>query len=298
MNKRIEIESYILGLIFLISGFIKATNASLFISTIEAYNIGILTVFAPLVIIIEVYLGLLFILNKHKSHIAIIGGSFFFLVTSIFLYGWLFNGVTDCGCFGKLSILDNSPWFTLLRNIILISMCFDIYFNNKIIKTTSIKALNVKNITITCSLVLCAFMSGYTSKALKIKSQKQFEPIPISNSELPNLISTSPDSTYLIFAFSYKCPHCINSISNLNHYEKSGIVNKVIALAVENKQLQNEFNDFFNPTFKIKHIEKQKLHKLTKAFPVAYFIRNDSIIDIVSGELPSAFLFKKHITPE
>ncbi len=296
MNKRTEIESYILGLIFLISGFIKSTNATLFISTIETYNIGALTIFTPLVIIIEVYLGLLFILDKHKSHIAIIGGLFLFSVSAIFLYGWLFNGITDCGCFGKLSFFDDSPWFTLFRNIFLICLCFDIYYNNKNIKFQKFISLNLKKCTITCAISLCAFMSGYTSKAIRIKSPKQFEPIPINSSHLSNLISTSPDSTYLIFAFSYKCPHCINSISNLNHYEKSGIVDKVIAIASENKQIQDEFYRFFNPTFNIEHTEKQNLQKLTKTFPIAFFIRNDSIVDVVSGELPSAFLFKSHIT--
>ncbi len=295
MNKRNKIESYILGCMFLLSGLIKSTNMSFFLQTVEGYGIGSLIIFAPLVVIIEVYLGISLILAKHKFYIALFSVIFISLLTLIFTYGWVFNGISDCGCFGKLSILNTSPWFTLFRNFVFIAMCLDICFNLRKHKRLDRTISNNNNLVYVGVLTICAFMSGYTSKAINIKSQKQFEPIHISNSQLPNLISTSPDSTYLIFAFSYKCPHCINSISNLNSYEKSGLVDKVIALAVENKQIQTGFNKFFNPTFKIEHIEKQELHKLTKTFPIAYFIRNDSIVDIIPGELPSAFLFKKHI---
>lgn len=293
MNKRNKIEAYIIGCMFLFSGLIKSTNMSLFLQTVEGYSIGNLIILTPFVVIIEVFLGLSLILAKHKFYIALTSVIFISLLTLIFTYGWVFNGITDCGCFGELSALNTSPWFTLFRNFIFIFMCLDICINLRKYKLLD-RTIHINN-NLVCVVVLtiCAFMSGYTSKAIKIKSQKQFEPIPISHSQLPNLISTSPDSTYLIFAFSYKCPHCINSISNLNSYEKSGIVDEVIALAVENKQIHTEFNKFFNPSFRIKHLEKQKLYKLTKTFPVAYFIRNDSIVDIIPGELPSAFLFKK-----
>jgi hypothetical protein len=93
--------------------------------------------------------------------------------------------------------------------------------------------------------------------------------------------------------FSYTCPHCLNSIANLKEYESSGVVDKVIGLAWGDSVVGNKFNERFNPNFSVENISMEKLSHLTTKFPTAYYIRNDSIVMEVSGELPCAYLFAK-----
>jgi hypothetical protein len=70
-------------------------------------------------------------------------------------------------------------------------------------------------------------------------------------------------------------------------------VDKVIGLALEDLAAENEFRKFFNPKFTIKNYHPKELFRLTQSFPQVYYIKNDSIVLKLSGELPSAYVFKK-----
>lgn len=139
-----------------------------------------------------------------------------------------------------------------------------------------------------------AFFSGYSSRNLYYdKTNEGSKPIAVSESPLNDLIVTHPDSTYLVFAFSYSCPHCLNSIANINEYEKLKVVDKVIGIT-RKKINHDDFNQWFNPKFTIIEIATEK-KMIAKELPTSYYIRNDSIIQIYQGEMPCAFLFDKVI---
>ena len=96
----------------------------------------------------------------------------------------------------------------------------------------------------------------------------------------------------MVFAFSYSCSHCMNSIENLKQYEKSGVVDKVIALTVNNNEKSEKFMKLYEPNFEIKHIEKKDFIKISNSFPRSFFIENDTLQFTLSGELPSAYVLK------
>ncbi|MDR0371204.1 MAG: hypothetical protein LBH80_05055 [Prevotellaceae bacterium] len=108
---------------------------------------------------------------------------------------------------------------------------------------------------------------------------------------LKEFVSTSKDSTYLVFTFTYLCPHCMNSIENLNRYESSGSVDKVIGIALEDSIAEYRFKEIFKPEFSIRNYPAGTLFRLTNSFPVAYYIKNDSIMAELSGELPCSYVF-------
>ena len=106
---------------------------------------------------------------------------------------------------------------------------------------------------------------------------------------LSDYINVSADSTYLIYAFSYDCPHCINSFGNLSQYNNPRYVDKVIGICKENLEAKKKFIDFFNPSFEIKEIPEQEFYNITEKYPTSFFVKRDSIIKIVEGEIPSAY---------
>jgi len=289
--KKIEFCSLISGLVFLVSGTAKAIDISTFSNVIALYGFENLQFISPLIILVEVSLGLLLIFQVWQKWSAFFGVILVAGFTIIYAYGFVFKGIEDCGCFGEITMLNTSPVITFLRNVILLFLLLVVwrkggnknYLNKWIILTTLI------------FMCLIAFMSGYTYQKVGKKTEfKRYVAQSIKNTVLKNFITISKDSTYLIFVFSYTCPHCLNSIANLKEYEQSGVVDKVIGLALGDSIIEKEFTEIFKPNFTIKNYSKELLH-LTNSFPKAYYVKNDSIIIELSGELPCSFVFKKLI---
>ena len=287
MNKKIETYSLISGLVFLISGTAKAIDISVFSNVITQYGFGNLQFIAPLIILTEVLIGLLLVFQVWQKWSALAGALMILAFALVYLYGVMFKGIEDCGCFGNITVLNTSPVITFLRNAILLYLLLVVWR-----KGENKNHLN-KWIALTALIFMCivAFMTGYTySKIGKKQNLKEYSVQAIENTVLKDFITTSKDSTYLIFAFSYTCPHCLNSIANLKEYEQSGIVDKVIGLALGDSIIEKKFTEIFKPNFIIKNYSKELL-RLTNNFPMAYYIRNDSVVMEFSGELPCSYLF-------
>ena len=287
MNKRIDIYALISGLVFLISGTAKAIDISVFSNIITQYGFGNLQFVAILVVLLEISVGLLLVFQVWQKWAALAAAVSVAGFSVIYAYGIIFKGVEDCGCFGQITILNTSPVLTFIRNAILLYLLLAVW-----LKSENKNNLN-KWIAITILVVMCSvtFMTGYTySKTGETKSKK-YTAQAVENTALKDFITTSKDSTYLVFAFSYTCPHCLNSIANLKEYEQSGAVDKVIGLALGDSIIEKEFTEIFKPNFPIKNYSKELLH-LTRTFPIAYYVRNDSIVMKFSGELPCSYMFK------
>ena len=288
MNKRIETYALISGLIFLISGIAKAIDISVFSKIITQYGFENLQFLSPFIIFAEVSIGLLLVFQVWQKWSALSGVLLVAGFTIIYTYGFIFKGVEDCGCFGKITFLNSSPIVTFVRNAILLYLLFVVWR-----KSDNKDNLN-KWIALTGLIFMCvvAFMAGYTyPKVGKNQKSKEFSIKAIENTVLKDFITTSKDSTYLVFAFSYNCPHCLNSIANLKEYEQSGVVDKVIGLALGDSITEKKFIEIFKPNFTIYNYSKELL-QITNNFPKAYYIRNDSIVMELSGELPCSYLFE------
>lgn len=286
MNKRIEIYSLISGLVFLISGIAKSLDIAVFSDTITQYGFDAFRFLSPLISLSEVLLGLLLVFRIWQKWIAFAGILLLVGFTFIYTYGIFFKGIEDCGCFGQISILNTSPALTFVRNALLICMLIVIWRKGENKQNAN------KWIAIIILLIMCiaAFMSGYSYRNVK-KNKRNYTPQAITDSVLKDFITTSKDSTYLIFAFTYSCPHCLNSIENLKQYESSKAVNKVIGVALSDSILEKKFIENFNPNFLIKNYPAKTLFHLTKTFPHAYYIKNDSIVMEFYGELPANYVF-------
>ena len=242
---------------------------------------------APLLILIETILGILLIFNIYPHYIAIISSIFIIFVSAIFLYGMLCRGITNCGCFGPLTLLNSRPWLTFTRNAILLSMLIP----------SALKAQHGSALTMPIRVcmgitgIVIMFMCGFSFRGANcLKKPHHFQPIALSESVLTNYVTCNQDSTYLIFAFSYSCPFCQNSIGNVNQYQQIGYVDKVIGLSVEDSVARCRFERLFDTNFEIKELSQIAMYHLTTILPTTYFIRHDSIISQYSGMVISPAL--------
>ncbi|MBN1131447.1 MAG: DoxX family protein [Bacteroidales bacterium] len=135
MNFLRLLSRFIVGIVFIFSGFVKAVDplgsAYKFTDYFHAFGLDFLTVLAlPLAIFlaaIELVLGLTLIMGfqrKVSYWVLFLFMSFFTLLTLVLA---IFNPVADCGCFGDAIILTN--WQTFFKNIILMPFVLLLFFN-------------------------------------------------------------------------------------------------------------------------------------------------------------------------
>lgn len=278
----------VVGLIFMLSGILKAYSASAFADLMSSYGATWLGYGAPLVIAIELFLGMLLIFDAHPRLISSVSVAFIVLVSAIFLYGILCLGITDCGCFGPLTWLNTRPWITFVRNAIIIVLLIPSLCRSQEGTPLSIPYV----LCMALATVVLMYMCGYSMHGAKClqRAQKPYEPRPLAEHPLAQFISCDPDSTYLVFAFSYGCPYCQNSIGNVNQFTSMHVVDRVIGLAIEDSVGRERFDRIFDYNFGIKEIPDIEMYKITSSLPVTFYIRHDSIINALAGSVTTPAL--------
>ena len=299
MKKLLQILSSLVGIVFLLSGIGKSLIAYEFSEILMQYGFDALRYFAPLIIVVEIILGLLLFFQIRQKSTSLLALCFVLILSLAYLYGYFIANVTDCGCFGYFSLLNLSPLFTFLRNFILICLLLYVFF-----KSDNIRKPTDKNEVIVIVCILCAvcFITGYTyvehsnDNSTQYVTEGKSVNVDVDNSALSEFVMFSKDSTYLVFAFSYSCPHCYNSIENLKQYERLGIADKVIGLTFANDSIAIEkFNDLFEPNFPIVSAKPEQLFRLTNRFPVSYYVENNTVKMEIRGVLPSGYILQRQL---
>lgn len=130
-----NISRFIVGIVFIFSGFVKAIDplgsTYKFVDYFEAFGLDSLSVLAlPLAILLsslEFVIGfsLLFATRKKiTSWLLLLFMSFFTILTLILA---IYNPVTDCGCFGDTIIMTN--WQTFWKNVFIMVLTIIIFIN-------------------------------------------------------------------------------------------------------------------------------------------------------------------------
>lgn len=275
----------IVGVIFLLSGFLKATDSAAFADLMSQYGAEWFGYLAPAIILGEIVLGLALVFRVYVRPVTWITIAFVVGVTIVFAYGLLFRGITDCGCFGQLKMFNSHPWFTFTRNAILVLLLIVSLVYPPKSNKLSLSVLAFSMVTIGIAAYLCGF-SLHGAQILKAQSSP-FEPKALQETVLPEFlientgITLSSDSTYLVFAFSYTCPYCRNSIGNVEQYEHMNYVDRTIGLAMGERKDSIHFVDLFHPDFEIHGVSK--LPRLVSNLPTSFIIRHDTLVNVIPG---------------
>jgi uncharacterized membrane protein YphA (DoxX/SURF4 family) len=294
----LKVYSIIIGMLFIISGLGKVIDTSGFSNLISQYGLGYLMILSPVIVVFEILLGLFLLLLINPKFYAMISFWLLTIFTALFAFAHFKYGVNNCGCFGTLHT-NLSPTISFFRNFILMLMSLIVWINDyKLIGFDLVHPSNWKKYLIITVMCISIFTAGFTYKTPYFLRNKfkihEFQGQNIKNTNLAKYIKTSPDSTYLIFCFSYTCPHCWNSIENLRQYKITNTANIMAlgALGTDEKN-KDDFNNDFKPDFKIKDISINEMSKLTDLYPTAFYIEHDTIKIIIKSELPSPFVFQK-----
>ncbi|MCF4102032.1 DoxX family protein [Gillisia sp. M10.2A] len=141
MKLLVGIARIFVGILFIISGFIKLNDPIGFSFKLQEYfgaevlNLEFLIPFALVIAIIlvvfELVLGVMLIIGylpKFTMWSLLLMILFFTFLT---FYSAYFNKVTDCGCFGDAMPL--TPWQSFTKDVILLVLILILFFNQKMI---------------------------------------------------------------------------------------------------------------------------------------------------------------------
>lgn len=290
-----HIITFLVGAVFLVSAFAKGIDAAAFANLMSKYGHFRLGIGAPVIIITEALLALCLILRLWPKRTALVAFGFVAALTAIYAYGLTMLNIHDCGCFGRFSWLNQTPWLTFARNGVLMAS-----LGYLALRPITAKRLNLRTLTfMACVMATLTYACGYSihgAKAIRKTSSKSkpFQPYAVKEAKFADLLTLSPDSSYLIFAFSYTCPHCKNSIGNVEQYERMGYVDRTIALASGTKEEEQKFRDNFHPTFELRSIPQEKLTSIVDEVPTAFIVRNDTVVHVFRGEAFSPVLLREN----
>ena len=292
-EKLSKICCIVAGIVFLLSGIGKSLATSNFVELIMSYGFRDFGFAAPFIAWIEIIIGLALVFRLYPKQTSFVVILFLVSVSCIYVYGYFRHHITDCGCFGVVSNLNKMPpILIIIRNLLLIIMLSVVY------KQTDFQQYHITQwmiVVIICMVSLSSFFMGYTYYPPFVSlndNNSNYEGKTLAETPLSNFTITSKDSTYLLFVFSYTCPHCLNSIENLNQYEKTNTVDRVIGLAVEDTTNEATFRQHFNPLFSIKNYDYQRIKEIvTAGFPTLYYIKNDTVFLEMTGEALCVYNF-------
>ncbi|MBT8320920.1 MAG: DoxX family protein [Eudoraea sp.] len=206
MKNIIHVCRILVGLLFIVSGFIKLNDPVGFSFKLEEYfSQGVLDlpVFMPyalaisiFMVILEVILGVMLLLGfKRKITLwSLLGMIVFF--TFLTFYSAYFNKVTDCGCFGDAIKL--TPWESFTKDVVLLVLILILMAGARYIKPLFAPKWNIGLVLL--SLALCI---GYANHVLNHLPVIDFRPYKIG-ANIQEGMSVPEDAPKAIFEYAWK----------------------------------------------------------------------------------------------
>lgn len=288
-NIVLRILSIAVGIVFLFSGFMKLLDVAGFQNLIVQYGLGYFQYLAPLIVLIEILLGLALVLGIRQRITAIVSICMLLIFTGAFTYGYLVNSVEDCGCFG--SLVKSTPTITYIRNVILLVVLIIVLI---IDKKSNQSISQWKEIIMLSVMIPSVFAAGFSFKISRHHTYKHpFEGKSILETPLKRYSEVDSKRKLVLF-MSYQCQHCWNSIENYKAYVEDGFVDTALCYAICNTTLSDKdsFALFFKESFpevKCQEVVRDSIN-FVESTPTAFFIKDNRVEKIVIGGLPSPYL--------
>jgi len=164
------ISRFLVGFLFIFSGFVKAIDPMgstfKFKDYFMAFGMdslaGLAFFMAIALAALEFCVGMLILFNVHKKSASWLALLFMLFFTPLTLILALTNPVTDCGCFGDALILTN--WETFGKNVIILAFTLVVFYTRKLEKDKSSK--RIQNLMLAFSLTIALGSSYYSYRHL------------------------------------------------------------------------------------------------------------------------------------
>lgn len=295
--KYLSVVTTLLGLFFLLSGLGKALDIAQFTTTIANYGLPQLEPLAPVLIAIEIGLGVALLLQVHLKKMALLSLGLLVTLTVLFAYGYLVHGIRSCGCFGALETAQMPPWLSFVRNLLLMGTAVWLYQH----APTNNPSASRTRFRIVLGATALAFATSGSAYANRYSSSKVgvMRGQLLRTSLLAPYLPVASDSTYVVFIFSPACAHCEDMTPTVASYRTSGLAARVVALhppidAME----QQRYMKRFNPPFSLRTVARDSLYAITYHVPLAFIVSKGVVAHVLGPVMPSADILKALLAKE
>ena len=279
----------VVAVVFLLSATGKMVNAGGFGELISSYGLPWLSVLAPLIVLAELLAGLCLLLQISTRLFALLSLLMLLVFTGAFLYGNVFHGIEDCGCFGDIG-RELPSWLTYLRNAVLMLLCCIVikFGTNKGVSPWQWGLIGVL-------MVGGAFWTGNSWHLSSFYANQFARPhellnLQVKETPLAPYLHASNDSTYVVWVFSHSCGTCVNGIENIKKY-RQGVADRLVTLCVtEPTERKNRLLDI---DFESEYVG-DALQGFIKVLPTLLYIEKGQIHYVIEGTVPNVYLFKKN----
>jgi uncharacterized membrane protein YphA (DoxX/SURF4 family) len=194
-----QISRIIAGTLLVLSSFSKSGDLEAFIGLLQQYGFSGMSWAATAIIVVEAATGICLLLDIYPRPASLFSMVMIAVFSLAFLYAYFFRGVTDCGCFGKIKMLQLPPWGTFVRNALLLLL---LYASWRLSDKTKFVFRKRYLLAVGMFSLVC-FFAGYSlSNRKKPTGIHPLYQRAVQETVLPQLMRTSADSTYLVVIFS------------------------------------------------------------------------------------------------
>lgn len=264
-------------------------NSHGFGELISSYGFEWLSVLAPFIILVELLVGICLLLRYRQRLFLYICGTLLVIFTIAYSYANLFHGIEDCGCFGDIET-ELPAWATYIRNVAMLILVFLLLKYEKDDNACSVW----KSWFLALFMIVCAFWTGNTWSLSTFYVNKFARAHPLigmkfGETPLTKYFQVSPDSTYLVWIFSYGCGSCVNSVENIKQYQ-TGVADRFIAFSVSEDKGEKK-RRLLDIPFETRYVGEE-LVGFIKTIPTLIYIEEGKIKFVIENGVPNVYLFK------
>jgi thiol-disulfide isomerase/thioredoxin len=272
-----KILSISLGLIYIISGVAKAANINGFADITMQYGFSKLYILAPIITFIEIALAFALLFFWKTRKVAWFSLGFIVFLSLVFLIGFIFLGIEDCGCLG--SFYQIPVWLSILRNIFMIFASYWLYKN----------AIEFRMNRFEIAKPITAFGLGLVTLCITGFEMKEtyYEISYTQGNRIKNTFleeyEQSDGTKRLIFIFTPRCGHCKKITPTLNKLLKQRKYDEIIGLYPKEipERFVKKYLNNLKPIFKTVPIPNDSIRKITRGFPLFLTLKNGEIQKIM-----------------
>jgi len=285
--------------IFILSGLGKMADIANFNDFLHRQNFHPFVIFWALLIPPLEVLSCAFIILNVRRKLFLYVLFFLTLIFTFYLLYLHFNGFhEDCKCFGQIKFLNLPTTLSLFKNLILTLLILCALFY---LKSEPLSIKFSKELFLYVFSVFIFFFSGFSAG----DSSKQFhlpenrsnrslkQKIIFSKSIISEILSLSPDSSYLLYVFNPDCYHCALSVENVKSFMRNHVVDKVIGISSATPNRVKSFSQEFGLNFETILASENQIRKFSPSLPTVFIVRNDTIISRMTGEIIPSYLFRE-----
>jgi uncharacterized membrane protein YphA (DoxX/SURF4 family) len=287
--------------VFILSGLGKIADIANFKDFLHRQNFHPFVIFFALLIPPLEVLSCAFIILNVRRKLFLYVLLFLTLIFTSYLLYLHFNGFQeDCRCFGQIKFLNLPTTLSLFKNLILTLLILYALFYLKSeplsIKFSKELFLYVFSILVFFFSSFSAFLGNASEHFHLPENQPDHslkQKIIFSKSIISEILSLSPDSSYLLYVFNPDCYHCALSVENVKSFMRNRVIDKIIGISSATPNRVKSFSQKFDLNFETILASENQIRKFSPSLPTVFIVRNDTIISRMTGEIIPSYLFRK-----